>query len=81
MEWGPRGVRVNAIAPGLIETDFARALLEDPAKRARVERHTPLRRLGQPDDIAGVAVFLASRAGAYVTGQVIVADGGVTIAE
>lgn len=76
LEWGPRGVRVNAIAPGLIATDFAKALTEDPVRRERAATRTPLRRIGEPDDIAGVAHFLASDAAAYVTGQVIVADGG-----
>ena len=80
-EWGPAGVRVNAIAPGLVRTDFARALWQDDARRAARERITPLRRIGEPSDIAGAAVFLASRAGAYVTGQCIVVDGGVTIAD
>lgn len=78
-EWGPRGIRVNAIAPGLVKTDFARALWEDPERRARAEQRNPLRRLGEAEDIAGVALFLASAAGAYVTGQTIVADGGETI--
>ena len=80
-EWGPAGVRVNAIAPGLVRTDFARALWEDDARRAARERMTPLRRIGEPRDIAGAAVFLASPAGAFVTGQCIVVDGGVTIAD
>ena len=75
-EWGPDGVRVNCIAPGLIETDFARALYEDPQRRARVEAETPLRRLGQPQDIAGAALLLASPAGAFITGTMIVVDGG-----
>jgi NAD(P)-dependent dehydrogenase (short-subunit alcohol dehydrogenase family) len=79
-EWGPEGVRVNCIAPGLIETAFARALYEDPERRARREAETPLRRLGQPEDIAGAALLLASRAGAFITGQTIVVDGGVMIA-
>jgi dehydrogenase/reductase SDR family member 4 len=79
VEWGPAGVCVNAIAPGLVRTDFARALWEDEARRKKREQETPLRRLGDPVDIAGVALFLASRAGRFVTGQVIVADGGVTI--
>ncbi|MCX7961340.1 MAG: SDR family oxidoreductase [Burkholderiales bacterium] len=78
-EWGPKGVRVNAIAPGLVKTDFARALWEDPKRRAEREATTPLRRLGEPRDIGGIAVFLASEAAAFVTGQVIVADGGVSI--
>jgi NAD(P)-dependent dehydrogenase (short-subunit alcohol dehydrogenase family) len=78
-EWGPKGVRVNAIAPGLIRTDFARALWEDDKRRAEREAMTPLRRIGEPRDIGGIAVFLASDAAAFVTGQVIVADGGVSI--
>lgn len=79
VEWGPRGVRVNAIAPGLVKTDFAKALWQDPVRVRRAEEKTPLRRIGNPVDIAGVAVFLASPASAYITGQVIVADGGETI--
>jgi len=78
-EWGPRNVRVNAIAPGLIRTEFARALWEDEKRAAERIAATPLRRLGEPRDIGGIAVFLASDAAAFVTGQVIVADGGVTI--
>ena len=75
-EWGPDSVRVNCIAPGLVVTDFARALYEDPERRARVEAETPLRRLGQPVDIAGAALLLASPAGAFITGTTIVVDGG-----
>jgi dehydrogenase/reductase SDR family protein 4 len=78
-EWGPKGVRVNAIAPGLIKTEFARALWEDPKRAEERVSNTPLRRLGEPRDIGGVAVFLASPAAAFITGQCIVADGGVTI--
>ena len=78
-EWGPKNVRVNAIAPGLIKTDFARALWEDEARRAERIAATPLKRLGEPRDIAGIAVFLASDAAAFITGQCIVADGGVSI--
>ncbi len=78
-EWGPKNVRVNAIAPGLVKTDFARALWEDPKRAAERIEATPLRRLGEPRDIGGIAVFLASEAAAFVTGQCIVADGGVTI--
>jgi dehydrogenase/reductase SDR family protein 4 len=77
-EWGPKNVRVNAIAPGLIRTDFAKALWEDDKRRTEREAQTPLRRLGEPRDIGGIAVFLASEAAAFITGQVIVADGGVT---
>ncbi|WP_028241351.1 SDR family NAD(P)-dependent oxidoreductase [Stutzerimonas azotifigens] len=77
-EWGPRGIRVNAIAPGLVRTDFAKALVEDPERARRAAEKTPLRRIGEPIDIAGLAVFLAAPASAYITGQVIVADGGET---
>jgi len=80
VEWGPKNIRVNCIAPGLVRTDFARALWENPETLGRAESLTPLRRIGEPDDIAGAAVFLASRAGAWMTGQVMVIDGGVTIA-
>jgi NAD(P)-dependent dehydrogenase (short-subunit alcohol dehydrogenase family) len=79
VEWGPSNIRVNAILPGLVRTDFARALWEDDKARASRESATPLRRLGDPDDIAGIAVMLAAPAGAFITGQIIVADGGVTI--
>ena len=75
-EWGPDSVRVNCIAPGLVVTDFARALYEDPERRAAREAETPLRRLGQPEDIAGAALLLASPAGAFITGTTIVVDGG-----
>jgi dehydrogenase/reductase SDR family protein 4 len=78
-EWGPKNVRVNAIAPGLVKTEFARALWEDEQRAAERVSNTPLRRLGEPRDIGGIAVFLASDAAAFITGQVIVADGGVTI--
>ncbi|MFY9558431.1 MAG: SDR family oxidoreductase [Blastocatellia bacterium] len=78
VEWGPHNIRVNCIAPGLVRTDFARALWENPETLAKAESATPLRRIGEPEDIAGAAVFLASRAGAWTTGQVIVIDGGVT---
>ena len=75
-EWGPDGIRVNCIAPGLVETEFARALYENPERRAAREAETPLRRLGQPVDIAGTALLLASPAGAFITGTTIVVDGG-----
>lgn len=80
VEYGRYNVRVNCIAPGLIRTDFARALWKDEANLAKVLDGTPLGRIGEPDDIAGVAVFLASEAGRYVTGQTLVVDGGATIA-
>ena len=81
VEYSRHNIRVNCIAPGLIRTDFARALWEDARARALVEKLTPAGRIGEPDDIAGIAVFLASPAARFVTGQSIVADGGVTIAD
>jgi NAD(P)-dependent dehydrogenase (short-subunit alcohol dehydrogenase family) len=78
-EYGPHNVRVNCIAPGLIKTDFARPLWEDPVRLERVNKHVPLRRIGEPDEIAGAAVFLASRASSFVTGTTIVCDGGDTV--
>jgi NAD(P)-dependent dehydrogenase (short-subunit alcohol dehydrogenase family) len=80
VEWGPRNVRVNCIAPGLVRTDFARALWESPEIYAATVAKYPLRRIGEPDEIAGAAVFLASAAGSFVTGQTLVIDGGATIA-
>jgi NAD(P)-dependent dehydrogenase (short-subunit alcohol dehydrogenase family) len=80
VELGSHGVRVNCIAPGLIKTDFSRALWEDEQNLARALASTPLQRIGLPEEVAGAAVFLASPAGAYVTGQSIVVDGGATIA-
>jgi NAD(P)-dependent dehydrogenase (short-subunit alcohol dehydrogenase family) len=79
VEFGPDGIRANCIAPGVVRTDFARALYEDPEAAARQEAWTPLRRLGSPRDIAGAAVFLAAPAGAWLTGQSIVIDGGASI--
>jgi NAD(P)-dependent dehydrogenase (short-subunit alcohol dehydrogenase family) len=81
VEWGPHGIRANGIAPGLIKTDFSRALWENEQLLRNVERGTPVRRIGQPEDIGGVAVFLASRAAAYLTGQTLVVDGGITVKE
>jgi len=78
-EYGPHNVRVNCIAPGLIKTDFARALWEDAEMLESRNATTPLRRIGEPDEIAGAAVFLASSAGSFMTGQSLVIDGGVTI--
>lgn len=79
VEFGPHNVRVNAIAPGVIRTDFARALWEDPKAEAALQNFVPLSRIGEPMEIAGAAVFLASKSGSYVTGQKIVIDGGATI--
>jgi NAD(P)-dependent dehydrogenase (short-subunit alcohol dehydrogenase family) len=78
-EYGSRGVRVNAICPGLIKTDFARALWENPAILEQAVAHSCLKRIGMPDEIAGMAVFLASDAGAFTSGQAMVIDGGATI--
>jgi NAD(P)-dependent dehydrogenase (short-subunit alcohol dehydrogenase family) len=80
VEWGRHNVRVNCIAPGLIRTDFARALWENPRTLKAVTATTPLGRIGEADEIAGAAVYLASRAGSFMTGQTIVVDGGATIA-
>jgi NAD(P)-dependent dehydrogenase (short-subunit alcohol dehydrogenase family) len=79
VEFGPHNVRVNAIAPAVIRTEFARALWEDPKAEAALQRITPLRRIGEPDEIAGTAIFLASKASSYLTGQAIVIDGGATV--
>jgi NAD(P)-dependent dehydrogenase (short-subunit alcohol dehydrogenase family) len=81
VEWGPSNVRVNAISPGLIRTEFARPLLDDAEVMKRRLALTPLRRAGEPDEIAGVAVMLASRAGAFITGQNLIVDGGTTIGD
>ena len=78
VEWGPKNIRANAIAPGLVRTDFARALWEDPVLYKKRTKDTPLQRIGEPDEIAGAAVFLASAAGSFTTGQTIVIDGGTT---
>lgn len=78
VEWGPRNIRANCIAPGLVRTDFARALWENPAIYAKRTRDTPLQRIGEPEEIAGAAVFLASAAGSFMTGQTLVIDGGIT---
>ena len=79
VEWGRHNIRVNCIAPGLVRTDMARALWENPDTYAQAIESYPLGRIGEPIDIAGAAVFLASPAGRFVTGQTLVADGGVTI--
>ena len=79
MEYGPQNIRANAIAPGLIKTDFAKALWTDPVRLEGVNNALPLRRIGDPDEIGSVAVFLASRAASYVTGQVINVCGGAAV--
>jgi NAD(P)-dependent dehydrogenase (short-subunit alcohol dehydrogenase family) len=78
-EYGPHNIRVNCVAPGLVKTDFAKALWDTPEGEKRASSGTPLRRLGEPDDLAGAVIYLSSRAGAWTTGQTIVVDGGTTI--
>ncbi len=78
LEYGRFNVRVNTIAPGLVKTDFARALWENPAILEQTTAHSCLKRIGAPDEIAGMAVLLASPAGAFATGQTFVIDGGVS---
>ena len=80
VEFGPSNVRVNCIAPGLIKTYFAKALWDNPEILERSTAGAPLKRIGMPDEIAGAAVFLASPAGAFMTGQTMVIDGGATAA-
>jgi NAD(P)-dependent dehydrogenase (short-subunit alcohol dehydrogenase family) len=79
VEWGAANVRINAIAPAIIRTDFAKRLWDDPEIYARAVAGYPLGRIGEPDEIAGAAIFLAARAGGFITGQTLVIDGGVTI--
>lgn len=79
VEWGRKGVRVNAIAPGVIQTDFAKALWDNPGGRKKIEALSCLGRLGLPNDVAGAAVFLAGDASSFITGQTLVVDGGGTI--
>lgn len=79
VENGQHGVRINAIAPGLVKTDFARALWENPEALERTAAALPMRRIGEPRDIAGAAVYLSSPAARWTTGQMVVVDGGMTI--
>ena len=78
-EYGPHNIRVNCIAPGVIKTDFARALWDNPENFKAATARAPLLRIGVPDEIAGAAVFLGSKAGEFMTGQTMVIDGGATI--
>jgi NAD(P)-dependent dehydrogenase (short-subunit alcohol dehydrogenase family) len=79
VEWGSLNVRVNAVAPGTTRTDMIRALVEDADFVRAVESRTPMRRIGEPDDVAAAIVFLASAAARHITGQVLTVDGGETI--
>ena len=79
VEWGKHNIRVNCIAPGLIKTNFSRALLDNPEWVARRISRTPLGRFGEPNDVAGVAVMLAAASGNFITGQSFVVDGGAMI--
>jgi NAD(P)-dependent dehydrogenase (short-subunit alcohol dehydrogenase family) len=81
VEWGAKNIRVNCIAPGLIRTDFARALWENPDILKTATSRYPLQRIGEPDEIAGAAVFLASAAGQFMTGQTLVIDGGGIVSQ
>lgn len=78
--WAEDGIRVNGIAPGLVATKLTRVTTDHPRRREATEQRVPLKRLGQPDDIAGTALFLASGLSSYVIGQTIVVDGGLTLA-
>jgi NAD(P)-dependent dehydrogenase (short-subunit alcohol dehydrogenase family) len=77
-EFGPKGVRVNAVCPGLVKTDFAQALWDNPQILNQYTANVPLRRIGTPDELAGIVVYLAAPAGAFTTGQSFVIDGGAT---
>lgn len=81
VEWGPRNVRANALAPGLIETGWTKAILSDPAASERRLGLTPLRRVGQPWEVAAAALFLAAPGGGFITGQTLVVDGGTLITD
>ncbi len=81
VEWGPKNVRVNAISPGFIRTDFSAPLIANDAFMTRRMAMTPLRRVGEPEDVAGAALFLAAKAGAFVTGHNLVVDGGTLITD
>ena len=79
LEWGKQGIRANCIAPGLVKTDFAKALWSNPETLAGALKSSPLNMIGEPDDIAGAALLLGSNAGRFITGTTIIVDGGATI--
>lgn len=74
--WAQEGIRVNAVAPGWIDTELTRPLVEDPARSAPILERTPMKRWGKPDDVAGAVVFLASEAARFITGTILPVDGG-----
>lgn len=78
--WAEDGIRVNGIAPGLVDTKLTKVTTENAKRREGVEQKVPLKRLGQPEDIAGTALFLASPLSSYIVGQTIIVDGGLTLA-
>lgn len=81
VKWGPGGVRVNALAPGLIATGWERAILANPRQAERRLQMTPLRRIGQPAEVAAAAIFLASASASFITGQLLAVDGGTSITD
>ena len=81
VEYGPHNIRANSISPGMIDTPFSKSMLENPAFLEKRLALTPLRRVGQPHEIAGAAVMLASKAGGFVTGQNLIIDGGTTLSD
>lgn len=81
VEWGPSNVRVNAICPGIVQTEFARPLTDNPVLMERRLQATPLRRAGSPDEVAALALLLATPGGAFITGQSLVVDGGTLISD
>ncbi len=80
VELGPKNIRVNCVAPGLTRTELARGAWEDPARQAQMLSRTPIKRVAEPEDVAGAIVFLATRAGAFMTGETLIVDGGKTMA-
>lgn len=81
VEWGPANIRVNAISPGVIDTEFARPLTDNPEVLQRRLALTPLRRVGRPEEVAALAMLLAAPGGAFISGQNLIVDGGTTIGD
>lgn len=80
VELGPKNIRINTVAPGLTRTEMARGAWEDPSRQAQMLSRTPIKRVAEPEDVAGAIVFLATRAGAFMTGYTLIVDGGKTMA-